>query len=178
MKYFVLLFLSAWCILIFACKTQRKTIFQNNNLCCKDSTVTPNMYLSNRIPNCDTAIRYMDSVIYNEILYFDASRDVPNVIEGRFNIPCDSISLYRSNKHLFYINSECFVGRPFADFYQVFCSKKNSEVFKIIESASFSRELGVRLYLFSNSDFDMVAEFKNGLTNKIEFREKRFIENK
>ncbi|MFZ1496153.1 MAG: hypothetical protein WAS72_03790 [Saprospiraceae bacterium] len=178
MKYLVLLYATTFYMLTFGCKTQRNVVFEKNDLCCKDAIVTPNMYLSSRIPDCDLAIKYMDSVICNEVLYFDTSRYLPNVVEGRFNIPCDSINLFRDNKHFFYINSECFIGQPCTDFYQVFCSKKNSEIFKIIESASFSREVGVRLYLFSNSDFDMIAEFKNGLTNKIEFKGKRFIENK
>lgn len=177
-NFFTLILFVACFVLIFSCKTQHKIVFEKNDLCCKDSIVTKNMYLSNRMPDCDMAIRYMDSVVRNGLLYYDTSKAVPNIIEGRFSIFCDSTDLYSSKKIFYYINMICFEERPCEDFFQVFCPDSSSEIFKILESVSFSREDGIRFYLFSNSDFDMVVEIKKGLIKKINFRQRQLIINK
>ena len=158
----------SWLLLTLGCKTQRSIIL-TNDLCCKDSIVTQSMYLSNRIPDCDKAIKYMDSVIHTQILYFDTSNSVPNIIEGKFSMICEHANLYKKHFNFYYINKDCFIGRPFTDFYQVFCPADSSGNSKKLEIASFSKESGIRIYLSSSSDFNIIAIIKKGLVEEIKF---------
>ncbi len=177
MKCFALISAISWLLLIISCKTQSKIIFEKNDPCCKETIVSPSMYLSNRIRDCDMAIKYMDSVVRNGNLYFNTSNEVPNVVEGTFYFFCDSNYIYQNKKYLYYLNIECFKGRTFQDFCQVFCPDLSIDLIKLLEKTSFDREKGVRLYLSSNSNIDMIAEFTKGHLNNIELKLKNIFSN-
>lgn len=147
-------------VLIFSCKTQHKIVFEKNDLCCKDSVVTKNMYLSNRMPDCDMAIRYMDSVIVpvslsvpNNLFEIRATCKIPTAIEGHFRIKCDSVNLYDSQKYLYYLNAECFEGLTSADIFKLFCRDDQLDLINGIDSVHFSSGRKWQLIMLAHGGF-------------------------
>ena len=121
MKYTVIFWVLLYLIFTLGCKTRSIINNKSNDLCCKDEVINSSVYLSSRIPDCDKAIRYMDRVVIPTYIVIGHVAGLPKVVYGSFEIKNEKISTYKSNKHLLYLNDQCFIGMPSRLIYDTFC---------------------------------------------------------
>ncbi len=142
------------------CKTQSKIIFESNDPCCKETIVSPSMYLSNRIPDCDMAIKYMDSVVIpnslgipDNLFESEVKYIIPTTIEGDFKIRNDSVNMYDSKKYLYYLNTKCFEGLASTDIFKLFCRDNQLDLINRIDSFHYSLGRNWNLIMFAQGGF-------------------------
>lgn len=133
----------------------------------KDTLLSPSQYLSNRIPDCDKALVYMDSVIIPDKLYLTdnpyglINGRVPNVVEGTFKIAGNTVNLTKNNKHLYYINKDCIIGRPSAEVFKLFFSEKYINVLNNIDSVKVLSDRSWRLHLREREGYGVTLDMKD-----------------
>ena len=150
--------------LLIGCYPTRNTPATTNDLCCTAIEVTDSMYLSNRIPDCDQALRYMDSVIvprYMSIRPNPLEYRIPQVVEGDLTIMCDSTNLYKTKKYLYYVNAKCFEGLPSKDLFKIICPHNQLEQISQIDSLKYSIGRDWRLSMSIGREFGVNFDIQN-----------------
>lgn len=150
--------------LLIGCYPTRNTPAATNDLCCTATEVTDSMYLANRIPDCDQALRYMDSVIvprYMSIRPNPLEYRIPQVVEGELKIMCDSTNLYKTKKYLYYVNAKCFEGLPSKDLFKIICPHNQLEQISQIDSFQHSSKRDWRIMMLVHQGFGLTFDIQN-----------------
>ena len=123
----------------FSCKSYTNKNTKSTPSIKVDTIVFPNTYLSKREPNCNHAILYMDSIIIPTYIVIGHVAGLPKVVYGSFEIKNEKISTYKSNKHLLYLNDQCFIGMPSRLIYDTFCP--DSMVVSLLKADSINNKM-------------------------------------
>ena len=109
-------------------------LFLGALLCCKapknkivtDKVLAQKKYLANRIPDCDKAIAYMDSIFVPISLNYEGDKPLIRFPERISdvkilnNIFVDA-DIFSKQQYLYYINPDCFKNKPASTIFKVFC---------------------------------------------------------
>ena len=119
MKKIIFLFVVLFSGALLCCKTPKNKIIT-------DKVLAQKKYLANRIPDCDKAMVYMDSIFTPISLDYDKDKPsikVPErggIVRILNNIFFDA-DLFSKQQYLYYINLDCFKNKPASTIFKVFC---------------------------------------------------------
>ncbi len=172
-------------ILITACATKKEKTLPLPIVVIKQDTIMDSRwYLSNRISDCDKAIAFMDSVIVKERIFINEEiiasqvRITSPVIEGGLGIRNDtSTKIYKTKKYLYYIDKECFIEKPSAVLFSVFCPKSQISLMQKLDTQHTQNNKKWHLVLSGINGFYINAYFEKGRVKTIEIGEMGTITN-
>lgn len=125
MKKIVFLFVGSLLWALLSCKAYKNVITKPTKVT-TDTILSSKDYLANKIPDCDKAIAYMDSIFIPETLLYDGNNPSIKIPERISNVKILNnifvdADIFSKQQYLYYINPDCFKNKPTATIFKVFC---------------------------------------------------------
>jgi len=160
MKFYILIIIT---VLFGSCFNKKVSINPKSNSVDQLISIPQELMLKNRIPNCDSAKVYMKNII--EPLRAIPAKDLLYPVEKQvfIIIPGENNSMYRDNRHLFYINPDCFMNKPFDEVVNIFCPAHSKKDFEEINRKY--QEKGIKWFLsvHGHNGFGLGFWFEKGM---------------
>ena len=165
MKKIIFLFVGLFLGALLCCKAPKNSVSTPTNTKI-DTMLNSKYWLVNRIPDCDKAIDYMDSIITPVLVGFDTKSTQPlNYAKGGLstieNEIFNSENLYTTQQYLYYINLDCFINKSTSSVFKVFCPKEEFDNLVKLDSVYIkaNKKWG---FNYSVSSFNALFRFEHG----------------
>lgn len=161
-------------IFLVGCAVPRKRSIEIKTVS-RESTeigkLPPDLYLANRVNNCDSTIVYMTKIISPIKVYIH--RYEFNEIMVYIRIPGETQSMFASkpdkNRKRFYFAPSCLVGMKLEDVLKIFCTKDDQKRVLEYNNKRMNSLKDSSWYLYVNYIFFL--EIKSGKATKSDFME-------